>query len=77
MGLEVDNYYQEQAYHQCNGSGKNDEILLIEKYKSEGREKDIQKALKVLKNTKRTNIPKTELPQIVQTVQKAPNGRQY
>lgn len=58
LGLEVANYYQDQAYHQCNGSGKNDELALIAQLKAEGREKEIQKAIKALKNTKRTAIPK-------------------
>ena len=58
LGLEVATYYQEQAYHQCNGSSKADEEALIAQLKAEGREKEISKAIKALKGTKRTDIPK-------------------
>ncbi len=58
LGLEVATYYQEQAYHQCNGSGKADEEALIARLKAEGRQKEISKAVKALKNTKQTDIPK-------------------
>ncbi len=58
LGLEVATYYQEQAYHQCNGSSKADEEALIAQLKAEGREKEISKAIKALKNTKQTDIPK-------------------
>ena len=58
MGLEVAKYYQEQAYHQCNGSGQDKVDALIAEYKAVGREKEIQKALKELMGTKRTPIPK-------------------
>ena len=58
LGLEVATYYQEQAYHQCNGSSKADEEALIARLKEEGRQKEVSKAVKALKNTKRTDIPK-------------------
>jgi len=58
LGLEVATYYQEQAYHQCNGSSKADEEALIARLKAEGRHKEISKAVKALKNTKQTNVPK-------------------
>ncbi|WP_085832279.1 RtcB family protein [Clostridium merdae] len=58
LGLEVANYYQNEAYHQCNGSGEEDAQALVEQLKAEGREKEVQKAIKALKNTKRTAIPK-------------------
>ena len=58
LGLEVATYYQEQAYHQCNGSCKADEEALIAQLKAQGRHKEIDKAVKALKNTKRTDIPK-------------------
>lgn len=58
LGLEVATYYQEQAYHQRNGSSKADEEALIARLKSEGREREISKAIKALKGTKRTDIPK-------------------
>ena len=58
LGLEVANYYQEEAYRRLNGSSKADEQALIRQLKAQGREKEIARELKKLKNTKRTNIPK-------------------
>lgn len=58
LGLEVANYYQHEGYRQCNGSSPADEADLVAALKAEGRDKEIQKALKALKNTKRTSIPK-------------------
>lgn len=58
LGLEVARFYQEEAYKRLNGSSKGDEMALIAKLKAEGREKEIAKAVKKLKNTKRTDIPK-------------------
>lgn len=58
LGLEVANHYQNEAYHQCNSSGEEDVQVLIDQLKAEGREKEVQKAIKALKNTKRTAIPK-------------------
>ena len=58
LGLEVAKYYQEQAYRQCNGSDQTSIDALIAQLKAEGREKEIQKAIKALKSVKRTNIPK-------------------
>lgn len=59
LGLEVANFYQEEGYKQCNGSSDADVQALIASLKAAGREKDIQKQLKALKSTKRTNIPKS------------------
>lgn len=58
LGLEVAKYYQELAYNNCNGASNDDVERLITEYKSTGRQQEIEKALTVLKNTKRTNIPK-------------------
>lgn len=58
LGLEVAGYYQNEGYQRLNGSSKADQELLIAQLKEAGREKEIQKALKKLKNTKRTDIPK-------------------
>lgn len=58
LGLEVATYYQEEGYKQRNGSSAHDEQALITALKEAGCEKEIQKALKALKGTKRTNIPK-------------------
>ncbi len=56
--LEVANYYQNEAYQRLNGSSKADAEALVAQLRAEGREKEIQKALKALKNTKRTSIPR-------------------
>lgn len=58
LGVEVAKYYQEEGYKQCNESSAEDVKALIAALKAEGREQDIQKALKALTGTKRTDIPK-------------------
>lgn len=58
LGLEVANYYQEEGYKVLNGSAQKDVDALIADLKSQGREREIQKNIAALKNTKRTNIPK-------------------
>lgn len=58
LGLEVANYYQEEGFKQLNGSSKKDIDNLILDLKAQGREREIQKSITALKNTKRTNIPK-------------------
>lgn len=58
LGLEVANYYQNEGYNALNGASKKDIELLIADMKAQGKEKGIQKAIKTLKNTKTTNIPK-------------------
>ena len=58
LGLEVANYYQEEAYKRLNGSSKRDIDALIVKMKAEGREKQIQTEIAKLKNTKFTDVPK-------------------
>ena len=59
LGLEVANYYQDEGYKALNGSSKKDIDMLIAELKSQGREKEIQKSISVLKNVKRTDIPRT------------------
>ena len=59
LGLEVATYYQEQAYRQCSGSTQADIDALIERLKAEGRHKEIDAAVKALKNAKNTGIPKS------------------
>ena len=57
LGVEVATYYQDEGYKVLN---KTDDISLkaiIEQMKAEGREKEIQKELKKLKNIKQTKIP--------------------
>ena len=58
LGLEVANFYQNEAYQRLNGSSKADAEALVAQLKAEGRDKEIQKALKALKGTKRTSVPK-------------------
>ena len=58
LGLEVAAWYQNEAYQRLNKSSKSDEAALIAKLKSEVRDKEIQKAIRKLKNTKQTSIPK-------------------
>ena len=58
LGLEVAKYYQEQAYHQCNGTDKESIDAAIAQLKAQGREKEIQKTIKSIRSAKRTDIPK-------------------
>lgn len=58
LGLEVARYYQEEGYRSLNGSAKKDVGQLIADLKAQGREREIQKSVAALKNTKRTNIPR-------------------
>lgn len=58
LGLEVANYYQEEGYKSLNGSARKDIDNLIAGLKSQGREREIQKSVASLKNTKRTDIPR-------------------
>ena len=58
LGLEVANYYQEEGYKELNGSAQKDIDALIMDLKAQGKQKEIQKSIAALKNTKRTNIPK-------------------
>lgn len=55
LGLEVAGFYQDQAYRKLNGNTREDEKALIAAYRAEGREKEIEKALK---KQVRTEIPK-------------------
>ncbi len=58
LGLEVAEYYQEQAWRELNGTTKRDERALIAAYRAEGREKEIERALKKLKKQVQTTIPR-------------------
>jgi RNA-splicing ligase RtcB len=58
LGKEVAEYYQEQAWQQLNGNCKSDIDTIISKLKSEGREKEIQNAVKKIKSRIITTIPK-------------------
>lgn len=57
LGKEVATLYQELGYQRLNGYDKKAVEDLIKKYKAEGREKEIQSAIKDLKNQVLTNIP--------------------
>ena len=58
LGLEVAKYYQEEAYKRLNSCSKTEIEALIAKLKADGKEKQIQKELKKLTNTKHTDVPK-------------------
>ncbi len=58
LGLEVANYYQEAGYQELNGTAKKDIDALIADLKAQGRERQIEKSIQALKNTKRTDIPR-------------------
>lgn len=58
LGVETAKYYQEEAYRLLNGSAQKDVDALVEKLKSEGKEKQIQAEITKLKNTKSTSVPK-------------------
>ena len=58
LGLEVANYYQKEGYKALNHCSKSDIDTLITTLKAQGRQKEIQKTIKALKNTKITSIPK-------------------
>ncbi|HAG12796.1 MAG TPA: RNA-splicing ligase RtcB [Ruminococcus sp.] len=58
LGVQVARYYQEEAYRRLNRCSETEVQQLITEMKAAGKTKQIEKALKALKNTKRTNIPK-------------------
>lgn len=58
LGLEVANYYQEQAYRSLNQNTTQDIYHLAEEYKAEGKDSEIQTAIKDLKKQIKTEIPK-------------------
>lgn len=58
LGKQVAEYYQKLGYDRLNQSSEADEQLLIATLKREGRSKEINAALKKMKNVKRTDIPR-------------------
>ena len=58
LGLEVANFYQEEAYQALNGNSKKDIKKLIQDYKKAGKDKEIEKAIRALKAQIQTDIPK-------------------
>jgi len=59
LGLEVAHYYQEEGYKVLNRTDQASLQRMIDEMKAAGRQKEIQKELKRLKNLKQTNIPRT------------------
>lgn len=57
-GLEIADYYQEQAWRQLNGNAEEDCRKLIDRLKAEGKEQEIQEKLEELKAQISTDIPK-------------------
>ena len=58
LGLEIANYYQEAAYKSLTSYSKEEIGELIERLKSEGRQKEIQRTLSKMK-PKNSPVPKT------------------
>ena len=59
LGVEVASYYQEEGYKVLNHTDDGSVQHLLAELKAAGRQKEIQKELQRLKNSKQTNIPKT------------------
>ena len=57
LGLEVAEYYQEEAWKQLNRKRDVDIHALIEQMKAEGRQQEIQKTVKALKGRVLTSVP--------------------
>ena len=57
-GLEIAEYYQEEAWKQLNGKSKADIEAMIERLKSEGRKNEIEENFAVLKSQVKTFVPK-------------------
>lgn len=58
LGLEVASYYQREGYKVLNHSDDESVRKIIDEMKKNGRQKDIEKEIKRLKNVKQTPIPK-------------------
>lgn len=58
LGLEVANFYQEEAYHSLSSYSKEEIDGIIDMLKSSGRSQEIQSALRTLKS-KKPPVPKT------------------
>lgn len=58
LGVEVANYYQDIGYNKLNQCDKSAIRSIIERLKSDGKQRQIQAELNKLKNVKKTNIPK-------------------
>ena len=58
LGTEVAKYYQNAAYDELNSADEAEVFALIAELKAAGRQTEIQRELKKLKNVKRTPVPK-------------------
>ena len=58
LGKEVASYYQEEGFKILNRTDDKSIQLVIQELKAAGRQKEIQKELKRLKNLKQTEIPR-------------------
>jgi RNA-splicing ligase RtcB len=58
MGLEIAEWYEEEAWNQLNGRRKIDIGAEIKKLKAEEREKEIQNRIKEMREQVRVDIPK-------------------
>ena len=58
LGVEVAKYYQEEAYRQLNRASDDEVQTLIASMKAQGKQQQIQKALKKMQAQKRTDVPK-------------------
>jgi len=59
LGLEVANYYQEEGYKELKGYNKKDIKKMVQKLKAEGREREIEEILQIMKHKKQGDIPKS------------------
>ena len=58
LGLEIAEWYQEEAWNQLNGKRRNDIDAEIAKLKAEGRDAEIQSRMKEIREQVRVDIPK-------------------
>ncbi len=58
LGLEVAEYYQEQAHRSLSGVSRKDIKKRIENYKRTGRQQEIQAAMEAMKAQVKTEVPK-------------------
>lgn len=58
LGVEVARYYQEEGYKVLNGTNGAAIQAFIDQMKRDGRQKEIQKEIKKLTNSRQTTIPK-------------------
>lgn len=59
LGLEVAKYYQEEGYKTLTHYSHAEIEDVIQRLKKEGRQKEIQKTLKQMQDSKQTSIPKS------------------